>query len=161
MRYVSAPSRHDSGVCTCLGESGFCLSILVYLLGLIFVFSSSLVSFFYFSMLLLLFFRSLVRLASLSSLFSNRARRHGMSCVTPRWSCGALPGLAALGLVARRSSASPGSAPMRVCFKLFQGRSCTPLTHGHLLCTVEEYRPLQCSRSLALLLVGRTGWWHL
>jgi hypothetical protein len=81
---------------------------------LIFVFSSSLVSFFYFSMLLLLFFRSLVRLASLSSLFSNRARRHGMSCVTPRWSCGALPGLAALGLVARRSSASPGSAPMRV-----------------------------------------------
>ena len=114
MRYVSAQSRHDSGVCTCLDESGLCLSILVYLLGLIFVFSSSLVSFFYFSMLLLLFFRSLVRLASLSSFFSNRARRHGMSCVTPRWSCGALPGLAALGSVARRSSASPGSAPMRV-----------------------------------------------
>ena len=68
--HVSAQSRHDSGVCTCLDESGLCLSILVYLLGLIFVFSSSLVSFFYFSMLLLLFFRSLVRLASLSSLFS-------------------------------------------------------------------------------------------
>ena len=114
MRYVSAQSRHDSGVCTCLDESGLCLSILVYLLGLIFVFSSSLVSFFYFSMLLLLFFRSLVRLASLSSLFSNRHVAIGMSCVTPRWSCGALPGLAALGLVARRSSASPGSAPMRV-----------------------------------------------
>jgi len=114
VRYVSAQSRHDSGVCTCLDESGLCLSILVYLLGLIFVFSSSLVSFFYFSMLLLLFFRSLVRLASLSSLFSNRARRRGMGCVTPRWSCGALPGLAALGSVARRSSASPGSAPMRV-----------------------------------------------
>ena len=114
MRYVPAQSRHDSGVCACLDESGLYLSILVYLLGLIFVFSSSLVSFFYFSMLLLLFFRSLVRLASLSSLFSNRARSHGMSCVTPRWSCGALPGLAALGSVARRSSASPGSAPMRV-----------------------------------------------
>ena len=114
MRYVSAQSRHDSGVCTCLGESGFCLSILVYLLGLIFVFSSSLVSFFYFSMLLLLFFRSLVRLASLSSLFSSiRARRRGMGCA-PRWSCGALPSLAALGSVARRSSASPGSAPLRV-----------------------------------------------
>ena len=112
MRYVSAQSRHDSGVCTCLDESGLCLSILVYLLGLIFVFSSSLafisLAFIsHFSMLLLLFFRSLVRLASLSSLFSNRARRHGMSCVTPRWSCGALPGLAALGSVARRSSASP------------------------------------------------------
>ena len=31
-RYVSAQSRHDSGVCTCLDESGLCLSILVYLL---------------------------------------------------------------------------------------------------------------------------------
>ena len=118
MRYVSAQSRHDSGVCTCLDESGLCLSILVYLLGLIFVFSSSLAfislsfispcSCFY-----ILLFRSLVRLASLSSLFSIRARRRGMGCA-PRWSCGALPGLAALGSVARRSSASPGSAPMRV-----------------------------------------------
>ena len=114
MRYVSAQSRHDSGVCTCLDESGLCLSILVYLLGLIFVFSSSLafisLAFIsHFSMLLLLFFS----LASLSSLFSIRARRRGMGCA-PRWSCGALPGLAALGSVARRSSASPGSAPMRV-----------------------------------------------
>ena len=115
VRYVPAQSRHGSGVCACLDESGLYISILViYLLGLIFVFSSSLVSFFYFSMLLLLFFRSLVRLASLSSLFSNRHVAIGMSCVTPRWSCGALPGLAALGSVARRSSASPGSAPMRV-----------------------------------------------
>ena len=32
----------------------------------------------------------------------------------PWWSCGALLGLAALGSVARRSSASPGSAPMCV-----------------------------------------------
>ena len=119
MRHVPAQSRHDSGVCACLDESGLYLSILVYLLGLIFVFSSSLafisLAFIsHFSMLLLLFFRSLVRLASLSSLFSNRARRRGMGCVTPRWSCGALPSLAALGSVARRSSASPGSAPMRV-----------------------------------------------
>jgi len=42
VRYVPAQSRHDSGVCTCLDESGLYLSILVYLLGLIFVFSSSL-----------------------------------------------------------------------------------------------------------------------
>jgi len=76
MRYVPAQSRHDSGVCACLDESGLYLSILVYLLGLIFVFSSSLafisLAFIsHFSMLLLyLFFRSLVRLASLSSLFS-------------------------------------------------------------------------------------------
>ena len=71
---------------------------------------------FYFSMLLLLFLRSLVRLASLSSLFFRplgTCRRVRMDS-TPRWSCGALPSLAALGLVARRSSASPGSAPMRV-----------------------------------------------
>jgi len=117
MRYVSAQSRHDSGVCTCLDESGLCLSILVLSPGFdlcLFVISCFYFSFFYFSMLLLLFFRSLVRLASLSSLFSNRERGHGVRCVTPRWSCGALPGLAALGSVARRSSASPGSAPMRV-----------------------------------------------
>ena len=122
MRYVSAQSRHDSGVCTCLDESGLYLSILVYLLGLNFVFSSSLafisLAFIsHFSMLLLLFFRSLVRLASLSSLFSlwlwATCRRVRMGSA-PRWSCGALPSLAALGSVARRSSASPGSAPMRV-----------------------------------------------
>ena len=74
MRHVPVQSRHDSGVCACLDESGLYLSILVYLLGLIFVFSSSLafisLAFIsHFSMLLLLFFRSLVRLASLSSLF--------------------------------------------------------------------------------------------
>jgi len=83
VRYVPAQSRHDSGVCACLDESGgLYLSILVYLLGLIFVFSSSLafisLAFIsHFSMLLLLFFRSLVRSASLSSLFSIRARRRG------------------------------------------------------------------------------------
>ena len=111
MRYVSAQSRHDSGVCTCLDESGLCLSILVHLLGLNFVFSSSLAFISHVSMLLLSFFS----LASLSSLFSlwlwATCRRMGCA---PRWSCGALPSLAALGSVARRSSASPGSAPMRV-----------------------------------------------
>ena len=120
MRHVPAQSRHGSGVYTCLDESGLYLSIFVYLLGLIFVFSSSLAFISlaftsHFSMLLLLFFRSLVRLASLSSLFSilGTCRRVRMGC-TPRWSCGALPSLAALGSVARRSSASPVSAPMRV-----------------------------------------------
>jgi len=34
MRHVPAQSRHDSGVCACLVESGLYLSILVYLLGL-------------------------------------------------------------------------------------------------------------------------------
>ena len=50
-RYVPAQSRHGSGVCACLDESGLYLSILVYLLGLNFVFSSSLafISCFYFS----------------------------------------------------------------------------------------------------------------
>ena len=65
MRYVSAQSRHDSGVCsTCLDESGLCLSILVYLLGLIFVFSSSLVSFF------LLFLHALAFIFSVTRSFS-------------------------------------------------------------------------------------------
>jgi len=44
MRYVSAQSRHDSGVCTCLDESGLCLSILVCLLGLIFASSLAFIS---------------------------------------------------------------------------------------------------------------------
>ena len=87
MRHVPAQSRHGSGVCACLDESGLYLSILVYLLGLNFVFSSSLgfISLAFtshFSMLLLLFFRSLVRLASLSSLFSilGTCRRVRMGC---------------------------------------------------------------------------------
>ena len=123
MRYVPAQSRHGSGVCACLDESGLYLSILVYLLGLNFVFSSSLafISCFYFSFLqhalAFVFYRSLVRLASLSFLFFlwlwATCRRVRMGSA-PRWSCGALPSLAALGSVARRSSASPGSAPMRV-----------------------------------------------
>ena len=113
MRYVPAQSRHGSGVCACLDESGLYLSILVYLLGLNFVFSSSLafISCFYFSFLqhalAFVFYRSLVRLASLSSLFSlwlwATCRRVRMRSA-PRWSCGALPSLAALGSVARRSS---------------------------------------------------------
>ena len=106
----------------------------------LFVISCFHFSCFYFSMLLLLFFRSLVRLASLSSFFSNRARRHGMSCVTPRWSCGALPGLAALGSVARRSSASPGSAPMRVWFEVVLWEVLHSVTHAHHFSKCEMYR---------------------
>ena len=90
MRYVSAQSRHDSGVCTCLDESGLCLSILVYLLGLIFVFSSSLVSFFYFSTHALAFIFSVTRSFSLPEFsFFYSARRRGAWVVL----CG---GLAAL-----------------------------------------------------------------
>ena len=64
MRYVSAQSRHDSGVCTCLDESGLCLSILVYLLGLIFVFSSSL------AFISLLFLHALAFIFSVTRSFS-------------------------------------------------------------------------------------------
>ena len=118
MRYVSAQSRHDSGVCTCLDESGLCLSILVYLLGLIFVFSSSLafISLAFISPCACFYF-SVTRsfnLPEFSFFHLGTCRRVRMLGSTPRWSCGALPSLAALGLVARRSSASPGSAPMRV-----------------------------------------------
>jgi len=132
MRHVPAQSRHDSGVCACLDESGLYLSILVYLLGLIFVFSSSLafisLAFIsHFSMLLLLFFRSLVRLASLSSLFSIRARRRGAWAVLRG-------GLAALCLVSQLSVRSRGALLRRLGLrrcacgsKLFYGRSCTPL----------------------------------
>ena len=86
-------------MCAGLDASGLYLSILVYLLGLIFVFSSSLafisLAFIsHFSMLLLLFFRSLVRSASLSSLFSIRARRRGAWAVRRG-------GLAALSLGSR------------------------------------------------------------
>ena len=79
MRYFPAQSRHDSGVCACLVESGLYLSILVYqnlyprfgLCLYLFFISCFYFSCFYFSLLLLIsFFRSLVRLASLSSLFS-------------------------------------------------------------------------------------------
>jgi len=41
VRHVPAQSRHDSGVCACLVESGLYLSILVYLLDLVFIFSPS------------------------------------------------------------------------------------------------------------------------
>ena len=120
VRYCPAQSRHDSGVGACLVESGLYHSILVHLLGLVYIFSPYLASFlsrFHFSMLLLSFFRSLVRVASRGSpfFFSGTCRRVQHVASTPWWSRGALPiSLAALGLVARRSSASPGSAPMRV-----------------------------------------------
>ena len=158
MRYVSAQSRHDSGVCTCLDESGLCLSILVYLLGLIFVFSSSLVSFFYFSMLLLLFFRSLVRLASLSSLFfqSGTSPWHELcySAVVWRrsaWSRSSRFGRAALFCVAW------------VCAAASVIRSCSM---GGLALPYPRPSPLHVrgvqerfiSQSLTLILVGRKGW---
>ena len=164
MRYVSAQSRHDSGVCTCLDESGLCLSILVYLLGLIFVFSSSLafisLAFIsHFSMLLILFFRSLVRLASLSSLFSIRAR-----VAVFAWAvlCG---GLAALCLVSQLSVRLRGALLRRLGLrrcacdsKLFYGRSCTPLPTPIASPRSRRTGALQCSQSLTLLLVGRAGW---
>jgi len=133
VRHVPAQSRHDSGLCACLDESGLCLSILVYLLGLIFVFSSSLafisLAFIsHFSMLLLLFFRSLVRLASLSSLFSIRARVAVFAWAVLRG------GLAALCLVSQLSVRLRGALLRRLGLrrcacdsKLFYGRSCTPL----------------------------------
>ena len=77
MRYCHAQSRHDSGVGACLVESGLYHSILVHLLGLVYIFSPYLASFlsrFHFSMLLLSFFRSLVRVASRGSPFFFRAR---------------------------------------------------------------------------------------
>ena len=113
----------------------------------------------HFSMLLLLFFRSLVRLASLSSLFFRplgTCRRVRMDS-TPRWSCGALPSLAALGLVARRSSASPGSAPMRVGFEVVLWEVLHSLTHAHRLCTFETYRSASVLPVIDLAPRGESG----
>ena len=90
-------------MCACLDESGLCLSMLIYLLSIsCFYFSLDFISpacsCFYFSVLLPLFFESLVRLASLGSLFF----RFGH--VSP---CSAWPvlrgGLAALCLVSQLS----------------------------------------------------------
>ena len=59
---------------------------------------------------------------------------------TPRWSCGALPSLAALGSVARRSSASPGSAPVHVWFEVVLWEVLHSVTHAHHLSTFEMCR---------------------
>ena len=69
LRYCHAQSRHDSGVGACLVESGLYLSILVYLLGLVFIFSPSLafislLLLFVYIFLLLLFFKVVNRLGS-------------------------------------------------------------------------------------------------
>ena len=164
MRHVPAQSRHDSGVCACLDESELYLSILVYLLGLLFVFSSSLafisLAFIsHFSMLLILFFRSLVRLASLSSLFSIRARVAVFAWAVLRG------GLAALCLVSQLSVRLRGALLRRLGLrrcacdsKLFYGRSCTPLPTPIASPRSRRTGALQCSRSLTSLLVGRTGW---
>ena len=66
MRYCHAQSRHDSGVGACLVESGLYLSILVYLLGLVFIFSPSLA----FIYLLLLFLYALAFIFSVTRSFS-------------------------------------------------------------------------------------------
>ena len=158
----------DSGVCACLDESGLCLSMLIYLLSIsCFYFSLDFISpacsCFYFSVLLPLFFQSLVRLASLGSLFF----RFGH--VSP---CSAWPvlrgGLAALCLVSQLSVRSRGALLRRLGLrrcacdsKLFCGRSCTPLPTPIISPLARRTVALRCSRSLALLLVGRTGWWHL
>ena len=155
----------DSGVCACLDESGLCLSMLIYLLSIsCFYFSLDFISpacsCFYFSVLLPLLFQSLVRLASLGSLsflFGN---------VSP---CSAWPvlrgGLAALCLVSQLSVRLRGALLRRLGLrrcacdsKLFYGRSCTPLPTPIVSPRSRRTRALQCSRSLTLLLVGRTGW---
>jgi len=124
----------------------------------LFVISCFYFSCFYFSMLLLLFFRSLVRLASLSSLFSIRARRRGAWAVLRG-------GLAALCLVSQLSVRSRGALLRRLGLrrcacdsKLFYGRSCTPLPTPIISPRSRCTGALRCSRSLTLLLVGRTGW---
>ena len=66
LRYCHAQSRHDSGVGACLVESGLYLSILVYLLGLVFIFSPSLA----FIYLLLLFLYALAFIFSVTRSFS-------------------------------------------------------------------------------------------
>jgi len=74
---------------------------------------------------------------------------------TPRWSCGSL--MPAPRLVSRRCSASPGSAPMRVCrkcsFGSFAAQSPRPLP---LLVRGIEERFV--SQSSTWLLVGKAGW---
>ena len=165
MRHVPAQSRHDSSVCACFVESPALSFHFGLSLGFdlcLFVISCFYFSCFYFSMLLLLFFRSLVRVASLSSLFSIWARvavfawtvlRGGLAALCPVsqlsvWSRGAL--LRRLGL--RRCECDS---------KLFYGRSCTPLPTPIASSRSRRTGALQCSRSLTLLLVGRTGWYSI
>ena len=116
MRYCPAQSRHDSGVGACLVESGLYLCILLYLLGLVVIFSPSLAFIsllFLFSFLLLfllhLFF-TLVRLASLGSRFSFsgtwRRVQHGQYS--------AVASLAALCLVSQLSVWSRGALLRRL-----------------------------------------------
>ena len=114
----------------------------------------------HFSMLLLLYFRSLVRLASLSSLFP-----FGFGPRVAVFAWAVLRGdLAALCLVSQLSVRSRGALlrrlDLRRCAcdsKLFYGRSCTPLPTPIISPLSRCTGALQCSRSLALLLVGRTG----
>ena len=154
----------DSGVCACLDESGLCLSMLIYLLSIsCFYFSLDFISpacsCFYFSVLLPLFFQSLVRLASLGSLFF----RFGH--VSP---CSAWPvlrgGLAALCLVSQLSVWSRGALLRRLGHRRCECDS--SYSRGGLPLPCPRPLPLHVrgieerfiSQSLTLLLVGRTGW---
>ena len=133
---------------------------LVYLLGLVFIFSPSLA----FTFLLLLFLHALAFIFSVTrsfslpefSCFHSGTSSWRMGCA-PRWSCGAQPSLAvrSRGALLRRLG-------LRRCAcgsKLFYGRSCTPLPTPIIsLIRSKCTGALRCSRSLTLLLVGRTGW---
>ena len=129
----------------------------------LFVISCFYFSFLYFYMLLLLFFRSLVRLASLSSLFSIWA--FGPRIAVFAWAV-LRGGLAALCLVSQLSVWSRGALLRRLGLrrcecdsKLFYGRSCTPLPTPIASPRSRRTGALQCSQSLTLLLVGRAGWY--
>ena len=109
-------------------------------------------------MLLLLFFCPYL-LASLCSLFPFWARAVVFSMASTQWwSCGALPDLVAPRLVSRRYSASPGSAPMRVCrkcsFGSFASQSPRPLPLHVRGIEAERF----VSQSSTCLLVGKAGW---
>ena len=93
---------------------------------------------------MLMLLLSIFLLASLNSFFVYVPwRSFGLSC-SPRWSRGSLLSPAPW-LVSRRCSESNGSAPMRLVGISFCGGFCLrapPSNHGHLLSTVEGYRPL-------------------
>jgi len=71
----------------------------------------------------------------------------------PGWSCGALPSLD-LGLVARRSSVSPGSAPMRVWFEVVLWEVLHSVTHAHHFSKCEMYR---CASMLPVIDLAPRG----
>jgi len=113
-------------------------------------------------MLLLLFFSALI-LASLSSFFGYvPSRSFSLSC-SPCWSRSSLllPGWFrgdVLGRMGRRRCDWSEWVLLRV---LLARTSVHVSNHGHLLCTVEDCRPLYksfISQSSTWLLVGKAGW---